>query len=159
MYALKSAELLPGFEHGLPISKLWFCFSVCVINGAFTSFSYYFGASRLEHAYNVLQKENPEKWKCQPKRKLTPKLHDEAVRWSLVNSFLAGFVGTAIFMRHLNTGNLLKVYVVVVVGGAWDGWDGTLICCADFLSLIVLRVLLSLNPPHTHLTTLTGTTM
>lgn len=123
--------MIPGFQDGLPVNKLWFCLAVCVVNGMFTSCSYYFGASHLEHAYNVrrgvfftltpfthetrkntqvLQKDNPEDWKCQPKRKLSPKLHAEAVKWSLVNSFLAGFVGTAIFMRHLNTGNLLKVY-------------------------------------------------
>jgi hypothetical protein len=102
------------------VNKLWFCLAVCVMNGLFTSSSYYFGASRLEHAYNVLQENNPEDWKCQPRRKLSPKLHAEAVRWSLVNSFLAGFVGTAIFMRHLNTGNLLKLYYDVNDHG-WVG--------------------------------------
>eukprot|EP00940_MAST-03C_sp_MAST-3C-sp2_P000120 g120.t1 len=73
----------------------------CLVSGAFTAATYYAGASRLESAYDNLQRDAPERWKIQRERVLDPKRHAEAVRWSLINSFLAGVVGTGIFMIHL----------------------------------------------------------
>eukprot|EP00939_MAST-03C_sp_MAST-3C-sp1_P005401 g5401.t1 len=106
-------------DNTLPVGDTRFSAVVSLACGAFTSAAYYAGASRLENAYDNLKRDRPESWKIQRNRVLSKERHAEAVRWSLLNSFLAGTIGTGIFMRHLATdGGLLTVY--------WDdetrGW-------------------------------------
>uniref|UniRef100_A0A7S3LK40 Fatty acid hydroxylase domain-containing protein n=1 Tax=Aplanochytrium stocchinoi TaxID=215587 RepID=A0A7S3LK40_9STRA len=116
----------PGAEElwymGL-VSRTWFCLMMCVMSGVMTLITYYYGATRLEHAYNFNKDRQQDKssWKCQPNKELSDNLYNEQKRWGLNNAFLAGFAGMGLFMIHLNH-PFLKVYYDVSTRGWLHFW-------------------------------------
>lgn len=110
------------------VSQLWVCLMMMTISGSLTVATYYYGATRLEQAYNFNpeRQNDKEKWKCQPNRDLTDDLYQEQRRWGLANAFLAGFMGMGLFMRHLNS-PFLKIYYDVSTRGWLNFWIGFLI--------------------------------
>ena len=119
-YALKSTSVATGLGANLPVDQWWFSIGFSLLSGFFSALMYYLGASRLEHEYDVMQRDAPEKWKVQPKRTLSKKLHREAVVWSLVNSFLAGTVGTFMFLQHIAAGE--RGFMTVYYDVSERGW-------------------------------------
>jgi len=109
------------------VDKPWFFMMMCLISGSITVSAYYFGASRIEKAFNNDLKGQEANWKCQPNRQLSELHHAEEVFWGCLNAFVAGVVGMGMFMYHLNHPFLKFYYDVSTRGWLHFAWSFALV--------------------------------
>ena len=101
----------------------WSLLGICISVATLVSLAAYHAVAGYYHyRYYVRRRHEPETWKCQPERFLTPKLHRRAVLASTGNLILAGVV-TGSLVSGVASGQLdVAIYTDV----AEYGWAYTL---------------------------------